>query len=105
VIATSYGVKSDLLAATLAHPIPYRVVPVRDEDYPHHEGLVWADPDVDQAADRTREIATARRANPGPDPALVRAYRDQFFAAPIGAPYRLRLEELWARRDEILAEM
>jgi glycosyltransferase involved in cell wall biosynthesis len=105
VIATSYGGNSDFLAGPLAHPISYQLVPVRDEEYPHHEGLVWADPDVDQAADRMRDIVTARRANPRPDPAVIQAYRDQFSAARIGALYRLRLEELWARRDEIQAEM
>lgn len=105
VIATSYGGNSDFLAGPLAHPIAYRLVRVRDQEYPHHEGLVWADPDVDQAADRMRDIVTARRANPRPDPAVVTAYRDQFSAARIGALYRLRLEELWARRDAIQAQM
>jgi glycosyltransferase involved in cell wall biosynthesis len=105
VIATDYGGNTDFCVGPLAHPIPYRLIPVQSGEYPHHEGMEWAEPDVEQAAQRMRQVAAQRQRDPHPDPAVVRTYRQSFSASHIGKLYRERLEALWARRVDIQAQL
>lgn len=105
VIATDYGGTTDFCSGPLAHPIPYRLIPVRSGEYPHHEGMEWAEPDVAQAAQRMRQVAARRRRDPLPDPTVVQAYRQRFSASHIGKLYRDRLEALWAERVDLQAQL
>jgi hypothetical protein len=56
VIATGYSGNMDFMDETNSFPVPYRLVEL-DEDYgPYPRGSVWADPDLDAAADRMRLV-------------------------------------------------
>ena len=50
VIATAYSGNMDFMDNNSALCVDYKLIPVAEGAYPHHEGQVWADPDYDQAA-------------------------------------------------------
>jgi glycosyltransferase involved in cell wall biosynthesis len=51
VIATGYSGNMDFTGPENALLVDYRLVPVRPGSYPHADGQVWAEPDVEQAAE------------------------------------------------------
>lgn len=72
-LGTGYSGNVDFMSRENSLFIDYRLVSVQADQYPHGEGQVWAEPDVDQAADllesaindpkRCREIAMRGRAD------------------------------------------
>ncbi|MEQ9315284.1 MAG: glycosyltransferase family 4 protein [Henriciella sp.] len=56
VIATDYSGNTDFLSDNLGYPVPYNLVPVREGEYPESEGQVWAEPNVDYAAEMLRRV-------------------------------------------------
>ena len=50
VIATGYSASREFLNDATGYPVGYQLVPVREGEYPFHEGQVWAAPDVAHAA-------------------------------------------------------
>jgi glycosyltransferase involved in cell wall biosynthesis len=105
VVATDYGGNTDFCHGPLAHPVPYRLVPIREGEYPHPEGQVWAEPDGHEAAVILRRVAEERSLRPHTPPEITDRYRRQFSAATVGAAYRQRLEEIWSRRFSLDAEL
>jgi len=101
VIATDYGGNTDFCSGPLAHPIPYHLIPVQPDDYPYHQGMVWAEPDLDAAVAVMRQVAIKRKLSPTTDQATVDSYRQRFSAAEAGAHFRRRLEELWLARHPV----
>lgn len=59
VIATDYSGNCDYLTDDVGYPVRYDLVPVRPGDYPQPDGQVWAEPDLDHAADIMRRIVDA----------------------------------------------
>lgn len=57
VISTDYSSTTEFLDASTGWPIPYRMVPVGEGNVPYHADAVWADPDLDAAAEAMREVA------------------------------------------------
>lgn len=51
VIATAYSGNMEFMNTQNAYLIPYKLIPVRDSDYPHHENQFWADADVIAASE------------------------------------------------------
>jgi glycosyltransferase involved in cell wall biosynthesis len=101
VIATDYGGNTDFCTGPLAHPIPYHLIPVLPGEYPYHQGMVWAEPDLDAAVAVMRQVAIKRRLSPTTEQATVDSYRQRFSAAEAGAHFRRRLEELWLARHSV----
>ena len=56
VISTDYSATTELVSPATGYPVDYRLVPVRDGDYPFHEGQHWADADIDHAAWQMRAV-------------------------------------------------
>jgi glycosyltransferase involved in cell wall biosynthesis len=57
VIATDYSGNVDFLNTSNGFPVPYRLVDVGKGEYPNYEvGQQWAEPDLDEAADRMRYV-------------------------------------------------
>jgi len=50
VVATAYSGNLDFMTADNSCLVHYRLVPVEEGQYPHANGQVWADPDIDHAA-------------------------------------------------------
>jgi len=65
VVATGYSGNMEFMREGNSFPIGYRLVPVRDGDYPFGEGQSWAEPDLEEAAQAMASLVR--------DPALGRA--------------------------------
>lgn len=105
VIATDYGGNTDFCLGPLAHPIPYRLIPIQPGEYPHHQGMVWAEPDEQAAVAAMRDVADQRRQAPIAAADIVETYRQAASAERVGAHYRSRLEQLWRDRDQIQQQL
>lgn len=101
VIATHYGGNVDFCSGPLAHPVPYQLIPVEAGEYPDHEGMVWAEPDIVRAAELMVDVAQKRFLQPITSPEVIDVYRARFSAMTVGAVMRHRLEELWRSRLEM----
>ncbi len=55
-ISTDYSATTELVSPQTGYPVDYRLVPVREGDYPFHEGQHWADADIDHAAWQMRAV-------------------------------------------------
>jgi len=99
VIGTGYSGNKDFMREDTSCLVPYRLIPVEEGQYPHWQDQVWADPDVDQAAEWMRRVAQegawakelARNAQ--------REMRQRFAYRAAGLRYRAALEDLAARRQ------
>jgi glycosyltransferase involved in cell wall biosynthesis len=56
VIATDYSATTELVTPETGWPVDCRLTPVLAGMYPHHEGQLWADPDIDHAAWQMRRV-------------------------------------------------
>ena len=65
VIATGYSGNMDFMSADTAFLVPYKLIPVGEDAYPHWQDQVWAEPDI--------EVAAAYMAKLVEDPNLGRA--------------------------------
>jgi hypothetical protein len=50
VVATAFSGNMEYMTPDTALLVDYRLIPVKEGQYPHASGQVWADPAVDQAA-------------------------------------------------------
>lgn len=93
-IATGYSGNMDFMDATSAMLVDYKLVPVREGDYPHHQGQVWADADPSHAAHFMQRLVD--------DPAMGRELgrraslmvRAKVGYRHVGMSYRNRLAEI-----------
>jgi glycosyltransferase involved in cell wall biosynthesis len=65
VIATGWSGNMEFMDASTSLLVGYRPVPVKQGEYPHAEGQVWADPDIDQAAYFMRRLVDDRELRAG----------------------------------------
>jgi glycosyltransferase involved in cell wall biosynthesis len=94
VIATGYSGNMDFMDPEVSFPVPYQLIPLRDAEYPHWEGQVWADADVEMAAHHmiglVDEPATGRVLGK-----KARLHMQKNFCySTIGWNYRERLEKI-----------
>jgi glycosyltransferase involved in cell wall biosynthesis len=91
VIATDYSASRDLLSAATGYPVTFKLVPVRDGEYPFAEGQVWAEPDLSHAATLMRQLCD----DPARAASLVhRARQHMQTRFSYGAVGRLQAERL-----------
>ncbi len=94
VIATGYSGNMDFMNSDVSYCLDYKLIPVRNGEYPHFEDQVWADPDVEQAAKYMLELIE----NPevgrqiGKNAKLHMA--TNFSYRQIGMIYRNRIDEI-----------
>ena len=89
VITTGYSGNTDFCRPPVADLVDFRLVPVEEAQYPFSRGAVWADPDVDAAANYMMRFASRRRSARKGD-LLPASYTVQ----AVGAKYRRRLTEI-----------
>lgn len=94
VIATAYSGNMDFMVPEASFGVDYKLIPVLEGEYPHHEDQVWADPDYEQAARYMVELvdspATGRALG-----AKARQHMQGYFAyRPIGLNYVNRLDTI-----------
>ena len=56
VIATDYSGTRDFIDATTGFPVSYRLIPVKENEYPFWQSQIWAEPNLDHAAWLMRRI-------------------------------------------------
>ena len=101
VIATDFGGNTDFCQGPLAHPVRFRRKQIPPGSYPYADGHVWAEPDLEHAAELMQwVVATKRWPLRETSEALIQPYRDLFSFKRAGDRFRERLETLWAQRDE-----
>lgn len=105
VIVTDYSSTADFCTGPLAYPVRYKLIPVEYGEYFDYEDQVWADADIDHAAERLRQVAEHRLKNPQPDRSLAAIHRQRFSSTRVGRHYRQRLEELWAKRQDLASSL
>lgn len=96
VVATAYSGNLDYMTPETALLVDYALVPVRDGEYPHATGQVWAEPDVEEAARHMLSLVD--------DPACGRALgarasahvRTHFSLRAAGLRYAARIGEALA---------
>jgi glycosyltransferase involved in cell wall biosynthesis len=81
VVATAYSGNLAFMQPDNSCLVGYRMVPVREGEYPNWQGQQWAEPDIDEAAARMRSLAA--------DPALC---------ARIGARARQHMQTHFSER-------
>ena len=99
VIATGWSGNMEYMRTDNSFPVRYRLIPVGAGDYPFPQGQVWADPDVEHAAQLLIRLVD--------DPAYAKAVGERARAhmvanysdAVLGARYRARFEEIASKGD------
>jgi glycosyltransferase involved in cell wall biosynthesis len=94
VVATGWSGNMEYMNSAVSFPVEYRLIPVQDGEYPCSENQVWADPDIEHAAQILVRLVD--------DPAFARAAGDRarlhmrmnYSDAAIGKRYRARLEAI-----------
>ena len=89
-----FGLAEDFLNAATGYPVPYELVPVGADEYPDHDGQLWAEPDIGVAARHMSSIVddpagAERRALAGQ--AFIRIHHS---LAAVGKSMRQRLASL-----------
>ena len=94
VIATAFSGNADFLTAKTGFPIPFIMRSVEEGEYPFHAGNLWAEPDINIAAETMQLVAS--RANEVRDKALQgQAYiRQHYGPKTVGGLVAARLREL-----------
>ena len=104
VIATDFGGNTDFCTGPLAHPVRWRKAPIPRGSYPNADGHMWAEPDIEHAAQLCQHVAALRlEASLGSGVAKSRCnssflsdYRNHFSFVSVGKRYRQRLQDIWS---------
>ena len=94
VIATGYSGNLDFTNEENCCLVDYVLVPVGEDEYPHGAGQLWAEADVEMAADFMRRLVEDPAFAEAKGRAGARYIRTFHSFAAIGARYRRRLEQL-----------
>jgi glycosyltransferase involved in cell wall biosynthesis len=57
-IATGYSGNTEFMNSSNSMLVPYMLVPVPNAAYPNGEGQIWAEPDIDVAAEKMRKMVS-----------------------------------------------
>lgn len=60
VIGTDFSGSTDFLSSATGYPVPYTLRPVRRWEYPNADGQMWAEPDINAAADAMMSVFSDR---------------------------------------------
>ncbi|MDD2759128.1 MAG: glycosyltransferase [Methylomonas sp.] len=93
VIATGYSGNVDFCKPSYADLVRHRLIKVRKNQYPHAAGQVWAEPDVEHAAELMRNFVLH------PPRSKRKEGWQEFSTEVIGERYRYRLEQI---HDQIM---
>jgi glycosyltransferase involved in cell wall biosynthesis len=85
VVGTAYSGNLDFMNAANSCLVGYQLIDVRAGEYPHHDGQVWAEPDIDQAAYFMARIAHDGRLRETLGQNAQATIRQQFGDASVGA--------------------
>jgi glycosyltransferase involved in cell wall biosynthesis len=99
VIATAYSGNLDFMDHDNSLLVDYKMVPLRDGDYPYWQGQQWADADVAHAARLMRQVFDDREFARRVGAAAAASIRKTHSKAVCGAALVARLQEIDRRRS------
>jgi glycosyltransferase involved in cell wall biosynthesis len=99
VIGTAYSGNMDFMDASNSCLVGYRLIDVPEGAYPHFEGQVWADPDVEHAAYHMRRLVTDPSFAAGLGTRAKSTMATLFSHRAIGANVALGLADVASRRE------
>ncbi len=94
VIATGYSGNMEFMTADNSLLVDYRLIPVEPGAYPHWEGQVWADADIEQAAGHMARLVDDPASGRMLGTQASRHLRQHFSYRAAGLRYRARLETI-----------
>jgi glycosyltransferase involved in cell wall biosynthesis len=98
VVATGYGGCCDFLDEGVGWVVRHRLVALDRNHGPYPRGAVWADPDVEHAAELMVEVVTDASARERKTAAARRRVRELYAPEVAGARFRRELERIFAAR-------
>jgi glycosyltransferase involved in cell wall biosynthesis len=101
VIATAYSGNLDFMDRDNSLLVDYRLVPVREGEYPHWQGQQWADASVDHAAALMRKVFDDRELARRIGAAGAASMRRDHSKAACGAAVTARLQEIDRQRSTV----
>jgi glycosyltransferase involved in cell wall biosynthesis len=99
VIATAYSGNLDFMDRDNSLLVDYRMVPLRDGDYPYWQGQQWADADAAHAAHWMRQVFDDREFARRIGAAAAASIRRTNSKDACGAAVVARLQEIHRRRS------
>jgi glycosyltransferase involved in cell wall biosynthesis len=94
VIATGYSGNTDFMSSENSFLVPYRSIPIERTHGPYRAGMLWADPDLDYAAEVLRYVEGYREAAAKVGIVGRDHVSTTLHPATIGKSVALRLQEL-----------
>ena len=94
VIATGYSGNLDFMTDTNSCLVRYSLIDVEEGQYPHAEGQVWAEPDIDHAVDHMVRLLADRDYGRALAENASRDMRVHFSYRATGLRYQNRLEQI-----------
>lgn len=94
VIATGYSGNMDFMTRDNSCLVDYELIPVKEGQYPFAEGQVWADPDVEQAANFMQKLLDDRDFGRELGMRASQSIRKYFSYLALGLRYKSRLENV-----------
>jgi glycosyltransferase involved in cell wall biosynthesis len=94
VISTGYSGNTDFMRPDNSCPVNYTLVPVKEGQYPHASGQVWAEPDIDHAAWYMRRLMHCRDYRQLISSAARQTVADNYSLQASGTRYLRRLRIL-----------
>ena len=103
VICTGYSGNLDFCYAPTAELVDYRLVKVRQAQYPHAKGQYWAEPSIKHAAQLMQKVFALPKLSSASAKNLSRYARNfpEFSPHVVGKRYKQRLKEIYAKRREL----
>jgi glycosyltransferase involved in cell wall biosynthesis len=97
VLATAYSGNVDFMNPVNSLPVGYRLVPVARPEGPYQPGMLWADPDVEHAADLLGRVYDDRDLAKRIGSEARRYVRERHSPEAVAPVYRERLSSLLRR--------
>lgn len=94
VIATGYSGNMDFMSSEVAFIVDYKLISLIEGEYPHYDGQVWAEPDVNEAANYMQLLLANPEVGREMGKSAQLHIRMNFSYREIGMRYRYRIDEI-----------
>ena len=98
VIATAYSSNIDFMDEQTAYMVNYKLIPVGVEQYPYADGQVWADPDVEKAAEFALKLLDNPASGRGIEQRASQRIRTHFSYLAMGLRYKQRIDTIISKK-------
>lgn len=94
VICTGYSGNMDFMDAVVSYAVDYKLINVKEGEYPHYENQVWADPNVEQATQYMVNLLDNANVGRALGTTAKKHMQNKFSYRNIGLNYINRLNEI-----------